>query len=90
MLLVQEEEAKAKADLERSDAEEKERLSEVSLREMHYNISNDARELAKRRAIEKKEELCKISSALAVLASASVWHLPLMGYIAKHIKISLC
>lgn len=73
---VQEEEVKARAELERSQAEKKERLSEeVSLQDLHLSISEEARQLAQRRAIDKKEELCKLSSALAVLASASVHHL---------------
>jgi LETM1 and EF-hand domain-containing protein 1 len=68
--LQQEEETKAKAELER---DRKERLpDDVSLEHMHLAISNEAREMARRSAIDKKEDLCKISSALAVLASASV------------------
>ncbi|KAJ0972981.1 hypothetical protein J5N97_020940 [Dioscorea zingiberensis] len=44
---------------------------DLALKEMTDATSKEADELAKAKALEKQEELCKISRALAVLASAS-------------------
>lgn len=45
---------------------------DVALREMTEPTLREAQELAKEKTIEKSEQLCNISRALAVLASASV------------------
>lgn len=45
---------------------------DVALREMTSRTAEEAQELARERMLEKNEELCEISRALAVLASASV------------------
>lgn len=42
------------------------------MKEMTDPTDKEAEELAKAKTLEKQEELCKISRALAVLASASV------------------
>ncbi|XP_042501774.1 mitochondrial proton/calcium exchanger protein-like [Macadamia integrifolia] len=44
---------------------------DVALEEMTGPTAREAQEMAKARTLEKQEELCKLSSALAVLASAS-------------------
>lgn len=45
---------------------------DVALKEMIIPTATEAQEQARARAIDKQEQLCKISRALAVLASASV------------------
>ncbi|EHA8592579.1 putative mitochondrial proton/calcium exchanger protein [Cocos nucifera] len=69
--LIKEEEKK-------QEKEEKAKIKEsgiseedVALKEMTDPTAKEAEELAKAKALEKQEELCKISRALAVLASAS-------------------
>jgi len=43
-----------------------------ALKEMNISTAKEAHQLARDRAVENKEQLCEISRALAVLASASV------------------
>lgn len=43
-----------------------------ALNEMNISTAKEAHQLARDRAVENKEQLCEISRALAVLASASV------------------
>eukprot|EP00250_Pteridium_aquilinum_P012118 c20521_g1_i1 orf=1-2061(-) len=45
--------------------------TDKALREMKIATARDAQELALQKSLEKQEELCKLSSALAVLSSAS-------------------
>ncbi|XP_008791827.1 mitochondrial proton/calcium exchanger protein-like [Phoenix dactylifera] len=69
--LIKEEEKK-------QEKEEKAKIKEsgiseedVALKEMTYPTGKEAEELAKAKTLENQEELCKISRALSVLASAS-------------------
>lgn len=48
---------------------------DVALDEMLAATAKDANEQAKAKTLEKHEQLCELSRALAVLASASVWKL---------------
>ncbi|KAG6547906.1 hypothetical protein Mapa_010726 [Marchantia paleacea] len=72
-----EEQERAKIEQERQKAEEKIKLVEEDISFHQENVTNVqegqqmAQQMAESKAIDKKEELCKISSALAVLASAS-------------------
>ena len=50
------------------DADEKDH----ALREMMLATAREAQQLAQTKTADKREELCKLSGALAVLASASV------------------
>lgn len=43
-----------------------------ALKEMNVSTAKEAHQLARDRAFENKEQLCELSRALAVLASASV------------------
>lgn len=45
--------------------------TDTVLQEMKIATARDAQELALKKSLEKKEELCKLSSALAVLSTAS-------------------
>ena len=45
---------------------------DVALKEMTIPMAREAQEQAIARTLEKREQLCEISRALAVLASASV------------------
>lgn len=45
---------------------------DVALNEMVLSTAREAQELAKTKTLEKREVLCNLSRALAVLASASV------------------
>lgn len=45
---------------------------DVALEEMAVSTAKEAQELAKAKTLEKHEQLCELSRALAVLASASV------------------
>lgn len=45
---------------------------DVALEEMINATASDAQEQARAKALDKQEQLCKVSEALAVLASASV------------------
>ncbi|BBN10959.1 LETM1 and EF-hand domain-containing protein 1, mitochondrial [Marchantia polymorpha subsp. ruderalis] len=72
-----EEQERAKIEQERQKAEEKIKLVEEDISFHQENVANAqegqqmAQQMAESKSIDKKEELCKISSALAVLASAS-------------------
>jgi len=44
----------------------------VALKEMTGPTAREAEELAQAKTLEKQEQLCRISRALAVLSSASV------------------
>lgn len=44
----------------------------MALKEMNISTATEAQQLARARALEKQEQLCELSRALAVLASASV------------------
>lgn len=64
----------------RQEKEEKAKLEEpeatdedLALKEMTEPTAKEEEELKKSKEHEKKEQLCNISQALAVLASASVW-----------------
>lgn len=45
---------------------------DVALKEMTIATASEAHKQARVRTLEKQEQLCKLSQALAVLASASV------------------
>lgn len=71
MIDVQEEEEEE----EEEQARMKESVSsqkDVALEEMTASTSREAVEQAKSKTLEKHEQLCELSRALAVLASASV------------------
>jgi LETM1 and EF-hand domain-containing protein 1 len=68
---MQEEEEEA----EQEHAKMKESVSsqkDVALEEMTIPTAGEAQEQAKAKTLEKHEQLCELSRALAVLASASV------------------
>lgn len=44
----------------------------MALKERNISTASEAHQLARARALEKQEQLCELSRALAVLASASV------------------
>lgn len=44
----------------------------MALKETNISNASEAHELARARTLEKQEQLCELSRALAVLASASV------------------
>lgn len=52
--------------------ESKSSQEDVALKEMTIPTAREAQELARARTLEKQEQLCELSRALAVLASASV------------------
>ncbi|KAG8481366.1 hypothetical protein CXB51_026126 [Gossypium anomalum] len=68
--LIKEEEEKEEEELARMK-ESKARKEDVALKEMTVPTAREAQEQAIARALEKRDELCEISRALAVLASAS-------------------
>lgn len=85
--LLQEEEEKEEEEQARLKEAEQARLKEaeqaqlkeaetvqedVALNEMVLSTAREAQELAKIKTLEKREQLCNLSQALAVLASASV------------------
>ncbi|KAJ7980623.1 LETM1 and EF-hand domain-containing protein 1, mitochondrial-like [Quillaja saponaria] len=67
--LIKEEEEKEEGEQARVGSEASQ--EDVALREMTISTATEAQELARERALEKEEQLCKLSRALAVLASAS-------------------
>ncbi|KAD3336955.1 hypothetical protein E3N88_32475 [Mikania micrantha] len=70
--LIKEEEEKEKE--EEEQAKMKQSISsnkDVALEEMIKATTSDMQEQARARALDKQEQLCKVSEALAVLASAS-------------------
>lgn len=72
----QAEEEKEKVDVDQNEKREKiadgSDEKDNSLREMMLATAREAQQLAKTKTSDKREELCKLSGALAVLASASV------------------
>lgn len=74
MVWLQEEEERGEAD----QNEKREQVAQSSdekdqaLREMMLATAREAQQLAKSKTSDQREELCKLSGALAVLASASV------------------
>ncbi|KAH9782694.1 Leucine zipper-EF-hand-containing transmembrane protein 1 [Citrus sinensis] len=68
--LIKEEEEKEGKELARMK-ESKATEEDVALKEMTIPTAREAQEQARARALEKQEHLCKLSQALAVLASAS-------------------
>ncbi|KAK1298319.1 hypothetical protein QJS10_CPB14g01663 [Acorus calamus] len=66
--LIREEEEKEEEQAKKESAISRE---DVALHEMTSPTSGQAQKLAEEKLMDKKEELCKISRALAVLASAS-------------------
>ncbi|XP_052311273.1 uncharacterized protein LOC7462121 isoform X3 [Populus trichocarpa] len=65
--LIKEEEEEEQAKMKESVSSQK----DVALEEMSIPTARDAREQAKAKTLEKHEQLCELSRALAVLASAS-------------------
>lgn len=57
---------------EKAKVKESEVSEDFALNEMIIPTAREADELARVKTLEKQEQLCKISRALAVLASASV------------------
>lgn len=77
-LEMQEELIKEEQEQEKEEEEEQARKKEsgldqedLALKEMTIPTAREAQELVKEKTLEKQEELCNISRALAVLASAS-------------------
>ncbi|TYH87546.1 hypothetical protein ES332_D01G124100v1 [Gossypium tomentosum] len=68
--LIKEEEEKEEEELARMK-ESKARKEDVALKEMNVPTAREAQEHAIVRALEKRDQLCQISCALAVLALAS-------------------
>ena len=68
---LQEEEEKEEEEQARMN-ESKGSQEDVALKEMTIPTAREAQEQARARALEKQEQLCELSRALAVLASASV------------------
>ncbi|TYI60877.1 hypothetical protein E1A91_D10G134800v1 [Gossypium mustelinum] len=68
--LIKEEEEKEEEELARMK-ESKARKEDVALKETTVPTAREAQEQAMARALEKRDQLCEISRALAVLASAS-------------------
>ncbi|XP_050238511.1 uncharacterized protein LOC126687999 [Mercurialis annua] len=66
--LIKEEEEKEEEELAKMNESREE---DVALKEMAALTAPEAQEKARERALEKQEHLCKLSHALAVLASAS-------------------
>ncbi|XP_024389088.1 uncharacterized protein [Physcomitrium patens] len=73
--LIKAEEEKEKVDVDQNEKREKiadgSDEKDNSLREMMLATAREAQQLAKTKTSDKREELCKLSGALAVLASAS-------------------
>ena len=69
MKLQEEEE---KEEVGQARMESKADQEDVALKEMTISTAAEAHQLARDRAFEKQEQLCELSRALAVLASASV------------------
>eukprot|EP00262_Sarcandra_glabra_P008301 TRINITY_DN2167_c0_g2_i1.p1 TRINITY_DN2167_c0_g2~~TRINITY_DN2167_c0_g2_i1.p1 ORF type:complete len:704 (+),score=180.15 TRINITY_DN2167_c0_g2_i1:209-2113(+) len=68
--LIKEEEEKEEEEQARKKESEMDQ-EDVALKEMTIPTAREAQELAKAKTMEKQEQLCKLSRALAVLASAS-------------------
>ncbi|KAL2343177.1 hypothetical protein Fmac_004462 [Flemingia macrophylla] len=67
--LIKEEEEKKEVEQARKESSSSE--EDKALKEMTISTAKEAHQLARDRAVENKEQLCEISRALAVLASAS-------------------
>ncbi|CAN1857777.1 Mitochondrial proton/calcium exchanger protein [Linum perenne] len=67
----QEEEEKEEEELARIKEHKVREEEDVALKEMTTPTANEAQQQARERTLEKQEELCELSRALAVLASAS-------------------
>ncbi|KAG6408421.1 hypothetical protein SASPL_131432 [Salvia splendens] len=68
--LIKEEEEKQEEELVRKN-ESADAEVDVALKEMSNPMAREAQEQARARALDKQEQLCQLSRALAVLASAS-------------------
>ena len=68
---MKEEEEREEEELRRMK-ESKACQEDVALKEMTVPTAREAQEQVKERTLEKQEQLCELSRALAVLASASV------------------
>ncbi|GFP87135.1 letm1 and ef-hand domain-containing protein 1 mitochondrial [Phtheirospermum japonicum] len=68
--LIKEEEEKEEEELARKK-ESSGAESDVALKEMIISTAKEAQQQARERALDKQEQLCELSRALAVLASAS-------------------
>lgn len=71
LIFLQEEEEKEEEEQARMK-DSKVSQEDVALKEMTIPTAREAQEQARARSLEKQEQLCEISRALAVLASASV------------------
>ena len=67
---MQEEEEREEVEQARMDINSGQ--EDKALKEMNISSAKEAHQLARARALENKEQLCELSRALAVLASASV------------------
>ncbi|KAG9441812.1 hypothetical protein H6P81_017666 [Aristolochia fimbriata] len=67
--LIKEEEEKEEEEQARKEAKVSE--DDIALKEMTIPTAREAQDLAKAKMVEKQEQLCDLSRALAVLASAS-------------------
>ncbi|KAK7247284.1 hypothetical protein RIF29_42165 [Crotalaria pallida] len=67
--LIKEEQEKEKVEQARMESNSSE--EDKALKEMNIATAKEAHQLARDRAVENKEQLCELSRALAVLASAS-------------------
>lgn len=65
-------------------AKMKESVKDVALDEMLASTAKDANEQANAKTLEKHEQLCELSRALAVLASASVCRLKPPSHLSYH------
>lgn len=65
------EEAEKEKEQERSKKDVKIDQKDYALQDLKVATAREAQELAQKKSMEKQEQLCKLSSALAVLASAS-------------------
>ncbi|CAN1857775.1 Mitochondrial proton/calcium exchanger protein [Linum perenne] len=68
---IKEEEEKEEEELARIKEHKVREEEDVALKEMTTPTANEAQQQARERTLEKQEELCELSRALAVLASAS-------------------
>ena len=71
IMFLQEEEEKEEKEISKkkqSDATQE----DLALKEMTTPTAKEAQEQARARAVDKQEQLCELSRAIAVLASASV------------------
>ena len=66
---IKEEEEREEVEQARSETDSSQ--EDKALNEMNISTAKEAHQLARTRAVENKEQLCEISRALAVLASAS-------------------